>query len=484
MTKPTYEELEERLKKLEDSAVEREAAGEALRRSEEMFRALAESSPSVITIHGLDRGQLGRYLYVNPTFEEVTGYTREEALKLTPLALIHPDVRDSVAKGAVARLKGEKMPSRYEFKAITKSGEVKWFDLSATVVDYEGKPATVSTTQEITDRKRAEEELRKSHDELELRVMERTRELRQENQELQESEVRFRAVTEASPCGIFIYQGMKVCYVNDSLVELSGYSREEIEERGFWEAIHPEFRDLVRERAAARLRGEEVPARYQLKVIRKDGQERWADYSARLLELAGEPAVLGVIVDITDQKLAEEQIRVLAYHDTLTGLPNRRLFADRLSVAVAQTERAGDKIGILFVDLDHLKVINDSLGHTYGDLLLQAVAERLRQSVREGDTVARLAGDEFTILLPGISGAKDAVNVAEKILNSVRQPFRFGDEKIRTSCSIGVSICPEDGRDAETLLKSADSAMYRAKKSGRNTYVLAGSAATHRDRDQ
>ena len=484
MTKPTYEELEERLKKLEDSAVEREAAGEALRRSEEMFRALAESSPSVITIHGLDRGQLGRYLYVNPTFEEVTGYTREEALKLTPLALIHPDVRDSVAKGAVARLKGEKMPSRYEFKAVTKSGEVKWFDLSATVVDYEGKPATVSTTQEITDRKRAEEELRKSHDELELRVMERTNELRQKNQELQESEVRFRAVTEASPCGIFIYQGMKVCYVNDSLVELSGYSREEIEERGFWEAIHPEFRDLVRERAAALLRGEEVPARYQLKVIRKDGQERWADYSARLLELAGEPAVLGVIVDITDQKLAEEQIRVLAYHDTLTGLPNRRLFADRLSVAVAQTERAGDKIGILFIDLDHLKVINDSLGHTYGDLLLQAVAERLGQSVREGDTVARLAGDEFTILLPGISGAKDAVNVAEKILNSVRQPFRFGDEKIRTSCSIGVSICPEDGRDAETLLKSADSAMYRAKKSGRNTYVLAGSAATHRDRDQ
>ncbi|MCP4897037.1 MAG: PAS domain S-box protein [bacterium] len=476
MAKPTYEELEEKLEALEDQALEREADDAAVRRSEELFRALAESSPAVITIHGLDEGQLGKYLYVNPAFEEAFGYTREEALQMTPLKLIHPDVRDDVSESAVARLKGEKVQSRYEFKATTKGGDVKWFDLSATVINYDGRPATVAATQEITDRKRAEVELRKAHDELEVRVRERTRDLSKRNQELRESEARFRAVAEAAPCGIFIYQGTKVVYANDSLVELSGYSRDELAGRHFWEAIHPDFRDLVRERAAARLRGESVPARYELKVIRKDGQERWGDYSACRLELAGGPAVLGVVVDITEQKHAEEQIKVMAYHDTLTGLPNRRLFADRLSLAVAQTQRAGDRIGILFLDLDHLKKINDTLGHTLGDLLLQAVAERLRQSVREGDTVARLAGDEFTILVPGIAGVDDAALIAEKILDSVRQSFWFGDREIRTSCSIGVSVFPDDGTDVETLLESADSAMYRAKKAGRDTYKLAHSS--------
>ncbi len=248
---------------------------------------------------------------------------------------------------------------------------------------------------------------------------------------------------------------------------------EELEEKGFWEAIHPDSCDLVRERAAARLRGELVPARYELKVIRSDGEERWADYSARLLELGGEPAVLAVIVDITDQKAAEDQIKTLAYHDTLTGLPNRRLFVDRLSLAVSQTQRAGHRIGILFVDLDHLKAINDSLGHIIGDQLLQSVAARLKQSVREGDTVARLAGDEFTVLVVGITGVEDAAKVAEKILDSVRQPFRFGEHEVRTSCSIGIAVFPEHGQDVEMLLGSADSAMYRAKESGRDTYRLA-----------
>lgn len=475
MAKPTYEELEDQVRILKERLNIRMAADEAAKNREEVFRALAEHSPAVISIHGLDGDRLGNYLYVNPAWEETFGYSREEAMEMSPLELMHPDVREEVSRGGVARLQGESIQSRYEFKAITKGGDTKWFDLSATVIDYQGKPATVTATQEITERKAAQEALRKSHEALEARVRERTIDLSERNQELRESEARFRAVAEAAPCGIFIYQGTKMIYANDAMVELSGYSREELVE-GFWEAIHPDYRDLVQERAAARLRGEAVPARYEMKVICKDGKVRWGDFSGSRLEFGGEPAVLGVIVDITDKKEAEEQIRALAYHDTLTGLPNRRLFADRLSVAVAQTVRAGNRIGLLFLDVDHLKTINDTLGHAVGDQLLQAIADRLRKSVREGDTVARLAGDEFTILVPGIPAPKDAERIARDVLEAMRLPFQIGDREIRATCSIGVAVYPDDETESERLVESADAAMYRAKKAGRDTYELADKA--------
>ena len=289
---------------------------------------------------------------------------------------------------------------------------------------------------------------------------------------LRESETRFRTLAETAPCAIFIYQGEGFRYANPAAASITGYTRDDLRTISFWDLVHPDFREALRERALARQRGESVPSRYEFKIERRDGDDRWLDSSVSSVEFGGRPAVLGIAFDVTERKRAEEQIKSLAYHDVLTGLPNRLLFNDRLNVAVAQAHRQQQRLGILFLDLDRFKVINDSLGHSLGDRLLQAVAERLEAGVREGDTVARLGGDEFILLLPGIARAEDIAKVAEKILDSLRLPFRLEGRDLFVTASIGLSLYPEDGLDGETLVKNADIAMYRAKEQGRDNYQL------------
>ncbi|HMC21342.1 MAG TPA: EAL domain-containing protein [Thermoanaerobaculia bacterium] len=171
-------------------------------------------------------------------------------------------------------------------------------------------------------------------------------------------------------------------------------------------------------------------------------------------------------------ELATVEMEHLAYHDALTGLPNRPLFMDRLIMAVAQASRSNQKIAVFFLDLDRFKDINDSLGHSMGDGLLKAVAERIRRCVREGDTVARFGGDEFTLLIPRIDHIDDAAKIAQKILETLKIPFSISDHELFVTTSVGISIYPNDGGDPETLVRNADSAMYRAKDQGRDNYQL------------
>jgi len=286
---------------------------------------------------------------------------------------------------------------------------------------------------------------------------------------LRESEEKFRTLADTAPAAIFIYQGDQFRYANEATAAISGYSREEfLKLSSFWEIVHPESIEEVQQRGQARLRGEDVPSRYEVKIIRKDGEERWLDYSAGVIEFGARPAVMGTAFDVTERKRAEAQITSLAYQDTLTGLPNRLLFADRLTLAVAQAHRRGRRLGVLFLDVDRFKVINDSLGHSVGDRLLKALARRLASTVRDEDTVARLGGDEFILLLPDASTAEDVVNVAEKILESVRRPVRIDESELFVTASIGISLYPDDGTDPEALVKNADTAMYRAKEQGRD----------------
>jgi diguanylate cyclase (GGDEF)-like protein len=181
--------------------------------------------------------------------------------------------------------------------------------------------------------------------------------------------------------------------------------------------------------------------------------------------------IICVVRDITERTYAEEQIKHLAYHDALTGLPNRLLLKDRLTVALSHAQRDRTRVAVLFLDLDRFKVINDSLGHNVGDQLLQAVAARIQSCVRESDTVARLGGDEFTLLLP-LTRSEDAAVVAQKLLESVRYPFHIEGREFYITTSIGISLYPEDGTDAATLIKNADTAMYQAKEQGRDNYQL------------
>jgi diguanylate cyclase (GGDEF)-like protein len=204
-------------------------------------------------------------------------------------------------------------------------------------------------------------------------------------------------------------------------------------------------------------------------------------YEARLV-VCGTDEVLAIVRDITDQKKAEEEINRLAYYDSLTGLPNRTLLRDRLEQAIARASRYKNKLGIMFLDVDYFKRVNDTLGHNIGDLLLQSIAERLQEYLRKSDSicrtdsgtkqtlVARMGGDEFTILCNDIKNARVLYNLAQRICDVLSQPFRIGTHEIFISVSIGITVYPIDSDDLDTLLKNADTAMYHAKDKGRNNY--------------
>ena len=162
----------------------------------------------------------------------------------------------------------------------------------------------------------------------------------------------------------------------------------------------------------------------------------------------------------------------MAYHDSLTGLPNRKLFSDRLGIALVQAQRNQKKVGIAMLDLDNFKDVNDTLGHEVGDLLLKATAERLSAALRKGDTVARFGGDEFVLILPDLKVIEDAIQVAQKIVDGFRKPFLIDTHQLVVTTSIGIAVYPDDGTDEVMLLKNADIAMYQAKQAGRNRYKL------------
>ncbi len=181
---------------------------------------------------------------------------------------------------------------------------------------------------------------------------------------------------------------------------------------------------------------------------------------------------LGVFSETPENKLADQAITHLAFYDPLTDLPNRTLFDDRLKQAISQSERNNQMLAVLFLDLDRVKVLNDSLGHVIVDMILKGVAQRLKLCLREGDTVARMGGDEFMIILPGVKGIEDISTITEKILDSLKPAFQFNDHELYITTSIGISIFPMDSDDPDTLLKNADTALNRAKQLGRNNYQL------------
>jgi diguanylate cyclase (GGDEF)-like protein/PAS domain S-box-containing protein len=207
-------------------------------------------------------------------------------------------------------------------------------------------------------------------------------------------------------------------------------------------------------------------------IVRLDGTHGWVLCNLKAVgdEEDGSQVFEGSLVDITERKLAEDRIQFLAYFDSLTNLPNRTLVQDRLSKGIAGAKRKREKLGVLHLDIDSFKIINDCLGHSRGDELLQAIAQRLQSCAREEDTVARLGGDEFLIALGPIGSHDDAAVVAERIASELRPAFNLNGNSLSVTCSIGISIFPDHGGDAETLIKHADAAMYASKRRGRNTF--------------
>lgn len=259
--------------------------------------------------------------------------------------------------------------------------------------------------------------------------------------------------------------------VNPAFCAITGYTERQITDRHF---IHLAFgrqqRELFNTIEQQLLRHKHWVGELWIRNKQRQAILVWLEIN-QVIDIKGETShFVAVFTDITQRKKAEEDLRFLASFDTLTGLPNRTLFQDRLNHAITQAHRANNIVALLFLDLDRFKHINDSMGHHVGDLLLKAVARRLQNAVRDGDTVARLGGDEFTIILEGVAKTKAATLISEKVLRAFQTPFLLDDKTLTISTSIGISLYPNDADNADSLIKFADTAMYHAKSSGRNNF--------------
>ena len=258
--------------------------------------------------------------------------------------------------------------------------------------------------------------------------------------------------------------------VNDGGQRNLGYTAEELTTLTPLD-LKPEFTQQSFDTLLAPLRrGETQTLVFETAHKRKDGSLYPVEVRLQLSQTESPPVFVAIIQDITERRQAEERLRHLAHHDPLTDLPNRILLLDRLNQAMQEANRLDRLVAVMFLDLDHFKTINDTLGHDIGDALLKAVAERLRASVRPGDTISRLGGDEFTITLANVAHVDDVIHVAQKIIGHFISPFRIGGRDLFISPSIGITLYPLDEKDAESLLRDADVAMYRAKELGRNRF--------------
>ena len=433
---------------------ERRRAEESMAAANAQRKAVLDAATRVSIIA---TDPLGTITVFNAGAERMLGYGAEELIGKRSLLDLHVheevdrhgmqlsyELRRAVEGFDVLVLRAATEDAEeHEWTYLKKNGEPITVAVSVTALrdDAGNVSGFLHVGADITPRKRAEEMLRKQS-----------------------------AAMTASMDGIGIVDDrLEFTYLNDSLAKLFGYTApHEILGRNLCDLYEPHEQvrfitsvvPLVHQRG--RWRGEATG-------LRRDGANFPQEIS--LTAIAGGDMVC-VVRDITERTYAEEQIKHLAYHDALTNLPNRLLFKDRLTVALSHAHRENSRLAVLFLDLDRFKVINDSLGHNIGDQLLQAVAARVQACVRESDTVARLGGDEFTVLLPRLQRSDDAAPIAQKIIEAIRHPFHIEGREFFTTTSIGISLFPEDGTDAEALIKNADTAMYQAKELGRDNYQL------------
>ena len=423
---------------------ERRRNEQAMRESEHRYRTLFEGNPLPMWVYDFETL---RFIAVNEAAARHYGFSKDEFLQLT-IADIRPAEEIPHMMKTLSALHDS--DRNRIFRHRKKDGSV--FDAEITSFEFVsgGRRARLVIAVDVTERHRAEERLR-------------------------ESEERYRLLFERNLAGVFrsTLDG-RILEVNEALARIFGYERDELLKQTSYTLY---FNAEERHRIMARLREQHTLSNVELRMKRRDGSPVWVLENMNLLETADGGIIEGTIIDITERKAAQEQVEYQAYHDVLTGLPNRLLFRDRISVALAHARRSRRAVAVMFLDLDQFKLVNDTLGHTVGDGLLQAAAERLVSCVRGNDTVARMGGDEFTILLSDLADTRAAATVAQKILDNISRPIEVDGHELFATTSIGVAIFPDDGMDAETLLKNADRAMYRAKELGRNNYQFATRAA-------
>ncbi|WP_158590465.1 putative bifunctional diguanylate cyclase/phosphodiesterase [Noviherbaspirillum cavernae] len=354
-----------------------------------------------------------------------------------------------VLQQAAAKLLREGM-ALFEVTQQQADGTLMPVEVSARAIDFEGKRFVQLICRDISERKQSELALLESQNRLNS-ILESILDI----------------VWSVSP------DFSRLNYINQSIEQITGYpvSAFETDPRRWLTMIHEDDRPHVEEALHA-LGPDHAACEAEFRIRRQDRELRWLHCRAHLVvDADGTPQRIdGVATDVTQRKATEQQVEMLAYYDNVTRLPNRTLLYDRLAQATHMAMRSEKKVALLFMDLDNFKNVNDSLGHDIGDMLLRAIAERLSQCVREEDTVARIGGDEFLIVLPDIDRGEQAAAVAEKILAATARPFILKEQQIYSTISIGISVFPDDGKETQELIKHADTALYQAKGQGRDRY--------------
>ncbi|MFN8040463.1 MAG: PAS domain S-box protein [Acidimicrobiales bacterium] len=421
---------------------DRMATEEALRRSEARFRTVVQGSYDAVVV--VDRE--GSIMWVTESSERMLGWTPDDLVGVNGLDLIHPDDVDLIAAELASFVAGTGVPVPTTIKLKHKDGSWHHVEIVGTdMLDHPDIGGIALNARLVDDRVAAERQLRRLIDIFELtRDLVAIADARGNIEYLNAAARRFFGVDDDVELGDL---SLGTSFTPASLDRLRTEVMPSVTATGTWSG----------ELDAVRADGEVVAMLAQMIAHLDDGR----------LEF-----VSAVFRDITERKAFERRLEHEATHDPLTGLPNRTLLLDRLDLALARSRRRGRGVGVLFCDLDHFKVVNDSLGHSAGDRLLVDVADRLQHQLRPGDTVSRFGGDEFVILCEDVDGPDPAVRLAERVEEAMAAPFRLGEEDLHLGVSIGIAIGEPGTGDPEALIRDADAAMYRAKAKGRQRHQV------------
>ncbi len=414
----------------------------ALKKSDLEFRRLVETAEEGIwTIDAA-----GNTTFVNERMADILGYSPGEMLGKPFTAFMSAERRGPALQ--LLQRRNEGIQEVHEFCLQDKGGREVWTLASTNPIRSEDGEVigALAMITDVTARKRVE-------------------------RELQLSEERYRHLVESASDGIIVHIGGFIAFANDAALRIVGATSDrEIIGRNALDFVAPDFRQMVIERMKiVNTPGGRAPA-VEEKFVRLDGSTLDVEVSATGTRFNDANATMVVIRDISERKNAEEQIRYLGQHDLLTGLPNRALFADRLTQSISFAAAHKKSFALLFLDLDHFKKINDSHGHQVGDRFLRQVSGRLLECVGPLDTASRQGGDEFSIIIAELEHADEAAFMARKICEALSSPFQVDTLRLNASVSVGIAMYPKDGTHAEELLRNADIAMYHAKGSGRNQF--------------
>jgi len=439
--------------------IERQSTRTALGNSEARFRAISDASPLGIFVSDAQGG----CVYTNAAYHKISGFSFEQTLGTNWSMAIHPDDRERVlAEWRIAAHSLEPFQSEYRFQQ--KDNSVVWTRVnSAAMRDDQGDGrkffGLVQTVEDISERKITESVLRAAEEAL--------------FEEKERAQVTLNSIGDAV---LTTDLAGNVTYLNQVAEAMTGWSRESALGRPLAEVfriIDGKSRSVADNPAQRAIKEDKtVGLAADCVLIRRDGFESAIEDSAAPIHNR-EGQVIGAVLvfhDVSESRAVALRMAHLAQHDFLTGLPNRVLLNERCSQAIGQANRHKKQVGLLFLDLDFFKRINDSLGHAIGDQLLQSVAERLIAGVRTTDTVCRQGGDEFVILLAEIEQPQDATYVAEKLLAAFALPHQIEGHELHVSLSIGISVYPDDGNNVDSVMQNADTAMFHAKANGRNKY--------------